>query len=125
MRPQHGLQRIRELLMSREAGSADVELYEAVLGSLESIAEEIEQQADMLEEQQEIIDELSDMMDDGPVFQKQGPEDDENDSTLEGCFSTADCTSCGHRVFYQPGVLSEETGQQLQCPSCGEKFDLV
>lgn len=124
MRAQHGLQRIRELLMSRETDCADADLYEALLASLESIAEEIEQQADLLEEQQEIIDELADMLDDGPELQKQGPED-KVDSIGDGCFSTADCPACGQMVFYQPRVLTEEGEQQLQCPSCGDKFDLV
>ena len=93
-------------------------LFNAIIDTLDEIAEEVSDHEDAINEMDETLDDVCDCLDehDEILFGDDEDDEDEDDGFLE-----VTCPHCGETVCFDEDMLDSEDG--LICPSCGKAID--
>lgn len=94
-------------------------LFNAIIDTLDEIAEEVSDHEDAINEMDETLDDVCDCLDehDDILFgDDEDDEDDEDDGFLE-----VTCPHCGETVTFDEDMLDGPDG--LICPNCGKEID--
>lgn len=94
-------------------------LFNAIIDTLDEIAEEVSDQQDAIDEMDETLDDVCDCLDehDEILF---GDDDEDDDDEDDGYLETV-CPNCGETVTFDADMLDDHDG--LVCPNCGKAID--
>lgn len=95
-------------------------LFNAVIDTLDQIAEEVSDHEDSINEMDETLDDVCECLDEHDEILYGDDEDDEDDED-EGYFEVT-CPHCGETVTFNEDMLDDPKG--LICPMCNEPIDL-
>lgn len=97
-------------------------LFNAIIDTLDSIAEELSDHDDAIEELNDSIDEIYDDMDDyDEILYGEDDEDEDEELDDDGFFEVV-CPSCGETIYFDEDMLDNPDG--LICPNCNEPIEI-
>ena len=101
-------------------------VFNAIIDTLDEIAEEVSDQQDAIDEMDETLDDVCDCLDehDEILFGDDYDEDDEDYDEDEDVYCEAECPHCGKVVTFDPEIPEAvDDDGMIICPECGKKFD--
>ena len=97
-------------------------LFNAIIDTLDEIAEEISDHEDAINEMDETLDDVCDCLDEHDEMLFGDEDEDEDEEDEDDGFFEITCPHCGETVCFDDSMLEDEEG--LVCPNCNEPIDL-
>lgn len=101
-------------------------LFNAIVDTLDVIAEEISDHEDILDDLEDSVDEIFENLDeyDEILFDEEDDEDDPDfdPDDIDDDFFEVVCPNCGETIYFDEDMLDSPDG--LICPNCNEPVEL-